>query len=261
MTYGTLSIEQSDAVCVITLDNPEQHNPLSIDAARELTDALIRADGDDGTRAVVLTGAGDSFSAGGDIEEFTDQLDNPATTVYEDGAATAELFALLTTYETPLITAVNGGAFGGGCGLVAASHVAYADPDARLGTTEISLGLFPMVILPAMRRAVGDRTTMELALTGRRLDAQKASEIGLVTEVVTDGDALDRALETARAIAEYSPFATSLGLNAFHHTSSLEPEVAIPVLNAYRVLFYKSHDLNEGASAFLEGREPEWKGR
>lgn len=260
MPYETLTYEHDSGVAEITLDQPEKHNPLSNAAALELTAALERAHDGNDTTVVVLTGAGKSFSAGGDIEEFSDQMDKRATELFNEGRASAELFQLLARYEKPIIGAINGSAFGGGCGLVAACDLAYASEGAQFGTTEITLGLFPMVILPALRTALGDQKTLELALTGRRIDADEAEDIGLVTETIADEDVLDRARETARELAGRSPLALTLGLHAFNETTDMPAERAIETLNAYRVLFYKSHDLKEGAEAFLEDRDPEWKG-
>lgn len=259
MTYNTIQYRVEGHVAAITLDQPDKHNPISHSAANELIDALQRVQADDAARVVFLTGVGDTFSAGGDIEEFTEFQDRRPTEIFEEGKATADLFKLLAGYETPIVTAVNGHAFGGGCGLVAASHLAYAAEDAMLGTTEITLGLFPLVILPALRSTIGDQQTLELALTGERLSAAEATDIGLVKEVMTD-DVRSYARDVAESIAEWSPMATALGLQAFHETADMSAEKAIDTLNAYRVLFYTSYDLHEGAEAFLEDRDPEWEG-
>jgi enoyl-CoA hydratase/carnithine racemase len=260
MPYDTIQYTLEDHIAAITLDQPERHNPLSHAAATELTTAFRQAQADDDARVVLLTGAGESFSAGGNIEEFTEFQEQRPTEIFEEGKATAELFQLLAGYETPLVTAVNGHALGGGCGLVAASHLAYAAEDALLGTTEITLGLFPLVILPALRATVGDQRTLEMALTGERLSASDAANLGLVTEAVTDGDVRAYAREVAETIAGWSPMATSLGLQAFYETADMPAEKAIDTLNTYRVLFYTSHDLHEGAQAFLDDRDPDWQG-
>ena len=260
MSYETIQYVLDEHVVEITLDQPEKHNPLSHAAAKELTAALQQAETNENARVVLLTGAGDTFSAGGNIEEFTEFQEQQPTEIFEEGKATAELFQTLAGYETPLVTAVNGHALGGGCGLVAASHLAYVAEDTLLGTTEITLGLFPLVILPALRASVGDQHTLEMALTGKRLSATDAAELGLATEVVIEGEVLAYAREVAETIAGWSPMATSLGLQAFYETTEMPAEKAIDILNAYRVLFYTSHDLHEGAQAFLNDRDPVWQG-
>lgn len=260
MSYETLVYETDAGIAEITLNQPKKHNPLSNAAALELTDALERAYDSQDVNVVVLTGSGESFSAGGDIEEFSEQMEKPATELFDKGRSTAELFRLLASYEKPIVGAINGNAFGGGCGLVATCDLAYVSDRARLGTTEINLGLFPMVILPALRSTLGDQKTLELALTGERINADEAADIGLVTDTVADGDVLSQARKTARELAGRSPLALTLGLHAFNETTDMSAERAIETLNAYRVLFYKSYDLKEGAEAFLEDRDPEWKG-
>lgn len=260
MAYQTIDYTVEDNLAEVVLDQPEKHNPLSKEASEELLEALERAEDDDRVHTVYLTGAGDSFSAGGDIEEFTGFETKRATEIFSEGEATADLFKRLSTYEKPVVGGINGSALGGGVGLVAACHITYASRDALFGTTEITLGLFPLVILPALRSTVGDQTALELALTGKRISADEAADIGLVTSVVSEDSLQDQARGAAREIANWSPLATSLGLQVFQETADMPPERAIDVLNAYRVLFYKSHDLNEGARAFLENRDPQWKG-
>lgn len=259
--YETVEYSVEANVAEVTMAQPERHNPLNDRSARELVEVFEVILDDDEVRCVLLTGSGDSFSAGGDIEEFSEKLDQRATEVFEGGKTSARLFKILSEYEKPIIAAVNGHAFGGGCGLVSACHMAYAAEDAKLGTTEIHLGIFPLTILPTLRKTLGDQKTLEMSLTGKRISATEAEEIGLVTEVTPDADtAIERAREMAETIADKSPFAVRMGLHSFHQTTDMNPAKAIDVLNAYRVLFFKSHDLNEGAKAFLEDREPNWEG-
>jgi methylglutaconyl-CoA hydratase len=261
MAYCTIEYEVTENVAEIFLDQPERHNPLG-SCIEDLIDALERARNDDSAHVVLLSGNGESFSAGGDIDDFADRLEDSAPEIFDDGRATSvKLFQLLSEYDKPIVGGINGSAFGGGTGLVASCHIAYASDEARFGTTEISIGLFPMIILPTLRRTLGDSRTLELALTGERISAAEAAEIGLVTDVFEPDQVLEAAREMARTIAEYSPFALSLGLRSFNETTDLPDREAIQVLNAYRVLFFKSHDLNEGARAFLEDREPVWEGR
>lgn len=259
-SYETLTYELEEHVAEIALDRPDKHNPLGELASEELIDALERAHDDEAVHAVLLMGRGESFSAGGDISEFVEYDEKHTTDVYEEGAATADLFKLLARYEKPLVGAINGDAYGGGVGLAAACHISYASRDASFRVAEVTLGLFPLVILPALRNALGDGKTLELALTARPIDAEEGADIGLVTDVVDSDAVLKTARETAHDIADWSPLATSLGLHAFVETGGMPPEQAIDALRAYRVVFYKSHDFNEGARAFLEDRNPEWAG-
>lgn len=261
MSYDTLRYDVTDKMVEITLDRPDLHNPLDEDGALELRQALEEAAETPDVTTVLLTGTGTTFSAGGDISEFTEYREQSAHEIFSNGEATADLFKALYHYPMPLVTAVNGHTLGGGVGLAASAPIVVASEPATFGTTEISLGLFPLVVLPALRRAVGDRKTLELALTAQRLDAREAADIGLVSEVVPEGESRTRGREIALAVADRSPLATALGLRAFRETTEMPAPNAIDVLNAYRVMFYQSQDLKEGAEAFLEDRSPEWEGR
>jgi enoyl-CoA hydratase/carnithine racemase len=154
---------------------------------------------------------------------------------------------------------VHGHALGGGCGLVAMCHIAVAAADARLGTTEIRLGLFPLGILPALVHAVGPRRALELGLTGRIFGAEEAERYGLVTEVVEPSALAARALERAAELAAKSPVALAIGLEGHRAAVTFGPN-ALDVENLLRVVSFLSDDLKEGAQAFLDKRPPEWQG-
>ena len=256
MAYETIQYEVSDKVAEITLDRPDERNALTGTMMTELLEALTEADADESVGAVLLTGAGESFCSGGDLEEFQEHLDaRPAELVEE---ASRDLLKGLATYEKPLVGGINGDAVAGGCGLTASCHLAYAPPSAKLGTVELRIGMFPFAILPIIRRRIGDGRALELTLTGDLISAERASEIGLLTDVVENP--VERARETAEQIASYSPLAVQLGLHGYQQTRNMPVDDAIDAMSAYRVPVYKSHDLNEGAKAFFEDREPNWKG-
>ena len=129
-----------------------------------------------------------------------------------------------------------------------------------LGLTELKLGLVPYVILPLVRRAVGERRMMELMLSARVLNANEAKEVGLLHEVVPHDELLEKALQQAKTIANYSPLAVKMALRAFEETSEMGVEEAMRVLSTMRLISFKSKDLREGAQAFLEKRSPQWVG-
>lgn len=248
-------------VAVLTLNLPEKRNPLSLVLVQDLIAALERAQGEDGVGAVLLTGAGEAFCAGGDLREFQQMMERPSLQVYDEGRSTAELFKLLDAYDKPVIAAVNGPALGGGFGLVCASHMAIASERARFGCTEIRLGLFPMVVFPAVRRAVGDRKALELSLTGEILDAQEALRLGVVRQVVAHEKLMEEAMALASKVAAFSPVALRMGLEAFRMSTGVPYGQAVDYLNTLRTIVFHTEDLREGASAFLERRPPQWRGR
>ncbi len=261
MTYQTILYEVREHVGSITLNQPERRNPLGDTVVAELLDALTRAEADPLVHALLLTGAGEVFSAGGDQREFAARLAQPATQTYTDGRRSGEFLTRVWKLTKPLVGAVNGGAYGGGAALVAACHLAVASDRAVFGLTEIRVGLFPMTILPVMRAAIGDRLTLDLALSGRVIDAAEALRIGLVSRVVPHEQLPTAAWELAQEIASRSPLAVRLGLIGFQESTHMDTEAAVRHLHTLRAVLLQSEDAHEGATAFLEKRKPVWKGR
>ena len=261
MTYQTLLLEQHGHVLKITLNQPKKRNPLNDTSIPELIQAIREADLNTETRCIVLTGAGSAFSAGGDLTSFAKNLERPAPEHYENGRSSAEFFRLAAEIRTPIISAVNGHAMGGGCGIVAMSHMSIASDRAIFGTTEINLGLFPFVIFPWIKHAVGEKKALELAFTGEKFSAEEARNIGLVQKVVPHEQLLEETMNLAETIASRSPLVLRLGLEAYHKTRDLDLKDAIDYLYTLRIVSFMSEDLKEGAQSFLEKRSPNWKGR
>lgn len=245
----------------VRLHRPDKRNALSRAMLEQLVTALEDAAQEDAVRAVVLTGAGSVFCAGADINEFRDSLRGRVPAVYEDGRWFVRLFQLGDAYEKPLIAAINGAALGGGVGLAALCHFALAADTAVFGATELRIGMFPMVIFPALARAVGERRAMELSLTARLFGAAEAERIGLVQRVVP-AEELDGAVgELARTVAGWSPVAVRLGMRAVRTTRGLRAPDAYEQLHALRQILQQTDDLHEGTTAFFEKRTPNWTGR
>ncbi|MGE4240152.1 enoyl-CoA hydratase/isomerase family protein [Ramlibacter sp.] len=253
--------EVADGVAHIRLNQAEKRNPLDETATRELTQCLLKAQADPKVHVMLLTAAGSAFSAGGDLREFQQKLTQPSLQVYDEGKSSAELFKVLGVLNKPLIGAVNGAAFGGGCGLACACHIVVASDKAKFGCTEVKLGLFPMVILPMVRRVVGDRMAMHMSVTATVLSAEEAQRAGIVSRMVAHDRLEDEAKALAKQIASYSPVALRVGLEGFAQTTDMEYGKAVDYLNTLRVVAFQTEDLQEGASAFLARREPAWKGR
>jgi enoyl-CoA hydratase/carnithine racemase len=263
MTLGTglVAVEHINHVAVLTMNDPERRNPLSIEMGFALQNALHAAAADDDIRVIVLTGAGMAFSAGGDIRQFTDFANRAASDVYKEGEATTGLFKTITSLRKPVVGAINGHALGGGLGLAAACHYTVASQTAKFGSTEIKLGLFPLVILPILIANMGERRALEIGFTGEIFNAEAARNWGLVNEIVPQEDVLPRAVAFATQLAEASPLALRIGMDCFVGTRDLEWEKKLDFANALRVVSFLSEDLREGAQAFLDKRKPAWKGR
>ncbi|WP_437726598.1 enoyl-CoA hydratase/isomerase family protein [Sorangium sp. So ce861] len=261
MTGGATAVVQAASaggVLRLTLNNPGRKNAIGPAMVNELLHALEAGMADEAVRCVVLTGAGDAFCAGGDFAQLTGAEGAPAP---EPKGDYADLLLAMANSSKPIVARVNGHALGGGLGLVAASHVAIAARGAKLGTPEINVGLFPMMIMAVLQRHVSRRRLLEMMLLGQRLDADEAAQCGLLNRVVEPG-ALDAAVdEVTSAIAAKSPIAVRLGLEAFAAQDDLDLESALPLLRERLAGCLATDDAREGLMAFLEKRQPRWSGR
>ncbi len=251
--------DEGDGVATLTLSNPMRKNAIGPAMVNELLHALADANADADVRAVVITGAGDAFCAGGDFAQMTggatgaDALPNKGDY--------ADLLLALVGSPKPVVARVNGHAMGGGLGLVAASHFAVAARGAKLGTPEINVGLFPMMIMAVLQRVVPRRKLLEMMLLGERMTADEAAGVGLVSRVVGP-DELDAAVQKITdAICAKSPVTVRLGLEAFAAQDDLDLEAALPLLRERLAGCLATDDAREGLMAFLEKRKPRWTGR
>lgn len=248
----------SPGILRIQLNSPENRNALNYEIVGALVAALRQADADDNVRVILLCAAGDHFSAGANLRQFATELDEPAMKLWESGIIWEELFGLIPRMAKPVVAAVQGYALAGGTGLVALADLAVAADDARFGTTEIRIGLFPLMIMPALRRAIGEKKALELSLTGRMIDAQEALAAGLVNRVVPRAELETASLALAQELAEKSREALRLGKYLFYATADMNYTDALTFGRSLRVNFMLTDDLREGVNAFLEKRKPNW---
>jgi enoyl-CoA hydratase/carnithine racemase len=245
-----LEISQHGRVLRLALNRPEQRNALSSDLCRELVDAINRANRDMRIGAIVLTGNGESFSAGMDLKELGNISIETINNVHE------QLFTINMRLSTPIVAAINGYAMGGGAGLVANCHIAVASEQAKFGLTEIKLGLWPFLVYHAVEMAVGERRAIELALTGRTFDAKEAQQLGLVHEIALDSN--QRAMEIAEGLASSSPTAIHSGLDFVQEVRGKEWGSVSMIAGRIRDELFASADFQEGVRAFREKRQPKW---
>lgn len=256
--YTVVQAASVGGVLRLTLNNPWRKNAIGPVMVNELLHALEAGAADEAVRCVVLTGAGDAFCAGGDFAQMAGAEGSQAV---EPKGDYADLLLALANSSKPIVARVNGHALGGGLGLVAASHFAVAARGAKLGTPEINVGLFPMMIMAVLQRHVSRRKLLEMMLLGQRLDAEEAVRCGLLNRAV-EPDALDAAVdEVTSTIAGKSPIAVRLGLEAFAAQDDLDLESALPLLRERLAGCLATDDAREGLMAFLEKRQPRWSGR
>ena len=255
--YRTLIVESEAGVVRITLNRPERRNAIGTQMVNELLWALDDARDDESVRSVVITGAGNSFCAGGDFQQMTagaEAGELPFKGDYKD------LLLRLWRSEKPVIARVNGHAMGGGLGLVVACTFAVAADDAKLGTPEIKVGLFPYMIMALLERLMGRRALVEMMLSGRHLSGEEAARLGLVNKALP-AESLDAAVgEYTTMIAGKSPSTVRLGLRALSDTEELGLDEKLPILEQRLHQCLATDDAREGLMAFLEKRDPRWIG-
>lgn len=255
----TLSVAISDGIATLTLNRPEQRNSLSADLMDGLIDALVRLREEPMVRAYVITGAGDkAFCAGGDLTGMAG--DGP----YGGHMARRKYVELLEAVREagkPVIAAVNGAALGGGFGLVLACDLAVAAETATFGTPEVKVGLFPMMVAALLVRHLGPKRAMELALTGEKIDAGRALDLGLVNRVVPAGDLLPAARGLGAQLGALSPAVLRLGREAVYTAADMEFKQSLRYLHAMLSINVSTEDAAEGVAAFIEKRPPQFKGR
>ncbi len=256
--YGRIKVAREGGIDTITLFNPERRNAIGPQMTNELLWALEDARGADEVRAVVLTGEGKAFCAGGDFAQMTGGAD--AAKLPHKGDY-ADLLLALARSDKPVVARVNGHAMGGGLGLVAASTFAIASTEAKLGTPEIDVGLFPMMIMAVLARLVPRRRLLEMMLTAEKMDAQEAARLGIVNRAVPPEQLDVEVKRVCEAIASKSPITVRLGLRAFAAQDDMDLEKALPMLRDRLAECLSTEDAREGLMAFLEKRQPQWTGK
>ena len=260
MSFETLLVERDGAVASVTINRPKVLNALNTHTIDELERAMRELRSDDAVRAIVLTGAGEkSFVAGADINELA--VLSPAEG-QRHGRRGQSVFDLIEDLGKPVIAAINGFALGGGCELAMACTIRIAADHARLGQPEINLGIIPGYAgSQRLPRLVGKGRALEILLTGDMVSAARAYEIGLVNKVVPAGELLAEAKKMATALASKAPLATRYILEAVNHGMEMPLADAQFLEGSLFGLVASTEDMKEGTTAFLEKRQPAWRGR
>ena len=255
MAFENMQLEKRGHVAILTLNRPPA-NAINLVTVRELVTALDEVEADLESRVLVITGAGEKgFSAGFDVSD--------AANVEIIGPLGSDTWTRIDRFPKPVIAAINGFAFGGGCELALACHFRIMSdaPKAKIGLTELDLGIIPgWGGTQRLARVVGKAKALDLILFGKRLTAQEALAIGLVNEVTPADEVLQRAVAFGERLATRPPIAVSAVLKAmstgidFGIDKGLEEEQA--GLNAAR----QSKDAIEGFTAFFEKRPPNFTG-
>lgn len=257
MPYETILTQVEDRVGLIRLNRPKQLNALNAQLMEELTTALEVFDGDESVGCIVITGNERAFAAGADVKEMA-------------GASAVEMLTRdaiarwdrIKKIKKPIVAAVSGWCLGGGCEIAMTCDIIVASESAQFGQPEIDLGVMPGAGgTQRLARAIGKSKAMEMVLTGRSMSARAAEQAGLVSRVVPVEVYLDEALALAGEIASKAPVAVRLAKESVNRV--YETPLADGLDYERRLFYYlfATEDQKEGMQAFIEKRQPAWKGR
>jgi enoyl-CoA hydratase len=260
MAYMTLLLEKRDGIAYITVNRPEKLNALNQKVMKELGECFEEIEGDGDVKAVILTGAGEkAFVAGADINELAAQTPMQGKEMSLSGQ---KVLNSIENLGKPVIAAVNGYAFGGGCEMAMACTLRIASENARLGQPEVKLGIIPGYAgTQRLPRLLGKGRALEMILSGEAVTAQEAYRIGLVNQVVPQKDLMASAEALARKIMANGPLAVKLAMEAVNHGMEMTEEQGEFLEANLFGLCCTTGDMKEGTRAFLEKRPAKFTGK
>jgi enoyl-CoA hydratase/carnithine racemase len=250
-------VEVAPPSAIVTLNRPERRNALSLELMRELTGTFEQLSHHPDVRTMILRASGPVFSAGHDLAELVGGDEARYQEIFD---ACVVLMETIQAVPQPVIAEVAGVATAAGCQLVATCDLAVAAEGARFATPGVRIGLFCSTPMVALSRAIGRKRALEMLLTGEAIDARTAAEWGLVNRVVPAEELESATRALAEKIAEASPLTVKIGKQAFYRQIDLDQPAAYGYTRDVMVQNTLARDAQEGMSAFLEKRRPEWTG-
>ncbi|MBI5786644.1 MAG: enoyl-CoA hydratase/isomerase family protein [Rhodocyclales bacterium] len=258
--YRNIVTEVDQGVGIITLNRADRHNAFDGQTVGELIQALAGMAGDSAARVVVISSTGKTFCAGADLEWMRTAAKWTSAENEADARVLAEMLHRLATLPKPTIARVQGPAYGGGVGLIAACDIAVATFEAQFALSEVKLGLIPATISPHVIAAIGERHARRYMLTAERFSAAEAYRLGLLHEMVADEAALDQALGAViDALLANGPGALAECKDLIRNVTHRPLDAALIAETARRIARVRAgEEGRQGIAAFLEGRKPNW---
>ena len=258
MKYETIVFSKDGKIARIFLDRPAVHNSFNSTMIKELSAVFKKIKADKSIRVVVLSGKGKSFCAGADINWLREIIDFSFEQNLKESLQLAEVLHKIYTLPKATVAMVNGAAIGGGIGFLSACDISVASEDAKFGLSEVKIGLVPAAISPYVVRRIGEGKAREYFLTGKRISAKKALEIGLINEVVTLKRLKKTVDDTADLLLSSGPDAIAACKELIHKV----PEMNFDKVKKYTARMIAnlriSEEGQEGMASFLEKRKPKW---
>ena len=250
-----------NSILKITLNNPSQQNTLSLDFINDLKKIIDKADKNDEVKVIILSSSGKVFSAGHNLKEIKSHREDKDqglkffTTLIN---SCSDLMIKIINNSKPIIAEVSGIATAAGCQLVASCDLAYASENSKFATPGVNIGLFCSTPMVALSRVVKSKHSMEMLLTGDFIDANKAKNIGLINNYFSEDSLVDEIRQMANKIANKSSQTVKIGKKAFYNQAQMKTDDAYKYASEIMIENMMNQDSEEGISAFLEKREPDW---
>jgi len=256
--YSALLLDYEKERATLTLNRPEKRNAINPAMIAELLTAFDEIEKKK-VRVVIMAAAGPAFCAGMDLEMLSAIAKQSAQENQQDSRRMAKLFRRIWSFPRPIIAAVNGYALAGGCGIATLCDFTLAVPEACFGYTEVRIGFLPAIVSVFLARQIGDKRARDLLLTGRKVSAKEAQQLGLVSEIVEPDKLMSRANELADYLVEVSPGSLSRAkrLLVTAEQAGVDADLERAVLENARIRC--TPDFQEGIASFLEKRKPVWK--
>jgi enoyl-CoA hydratase/carnithine racemase len=256
MSEPHLLYQVKNKIASLTINRENRRNAISIETINLFLQHLDQAETDPEVRVILITGAGDkAFCAGADLGGDADSRIQAGFTSY------AQLLKRLSGYPKPVVARVNGACMAGGMGIMLACDIVIAGNDAKFGTPEVNVGLWPMMIGALIFRNTLRKKAMEMVLLGERLNADQAREMGLITRAVPADHLDDEVNRVLQSLAEKSPVGMKIGKEAFYAMEDMPFEEAVDFLSGKIAEIASTEDASEGIMAFIEKRKPVFKGK